>query len=84
MVKISKLPHQTAEQMIDETPKRNAGQWKELIAEVLKTGQGAQVTDITRGQVAALIRQCKTDGIKAVAINKYTGVLMVAPVPKKA
>ena len=82
-MKVIKMEANEASKQIAETPKRVVGQWKSLLAELKKTGQGAKITDLTRGQVAAAIRQAKEDGFEAVAVDKYTAVILSPPKAKK-
>ncbi len=79
-MKVEKLPAKVATEMIASSPKRAKGAWKELIEEAKKMNSGGRVTGLSRGQVAAFIRQLKVDGLEGVAIEKYTGVIYsVAP-----
>lgn len=84
MVKIVKMSKMMAETTIAQNPKRNVGQWKDTLAELKESQQGAKVTELTRGQVAALIRQAKVDGFTAIATDKYTAVVLSPPKPTKA
>lgn len=83
MVNIQKMTTKEANKAIEETPKRKIGEWKELLAELKKSNEGAKVTGLTRGQVAALVRQAKTDGVIAVACDKYSAVILSLPEVKK-
>ena len=82
-MKISKMDVVQADKMISESPKRKLGEWKTLLADLKKDNQGCKVTDLTRGQVAALIRQAKVDNFTAVAVDKYTAVILSPPTLKK-
>ena len=82
-MKVTKMDIVTAEKTIADTPKRVFGEWKNILADLIKTKQGAKITDLTRGQVAALIRQAKVDGFNAVAVDKYTAVILSPPELKK-
>lgn len=83
MVKIEKMDVVLADKAIAESPKRVTGAWKELLATLKKENKGATVKEITRGQVAALIRQAKVEGFTCTATDKYTAVILSPPVQKK-
>lgn len=83
VMKVTKMPKDVAEKTIAETPKRVIGQWTELLTDLAKTGQGAKIEGLTRGQVAALIRQAKVAKFSAVACDKYTAVIVSPPSAKK-
>ena len=82
-MKVTKIDAKEASKQIAETPKRVLGEWKALLAELVKSKEGAKVTELTRGQVAALIRQGKADGFSCVAVDKYTSVILSPPEAKK-
>ena len=82
MVKIQRMGKVEAETIIKETPKRIVGEWKQLLTELSKTQEGAKITELTRGQVAALLRQSKVDGFTAVAVDKYSAVIITPPTLK--
>ncbi len=82
-MKVTKMEKSVADKTIADTPKRVVGEWKTLLADLKKSGQGAKVTDLTRGQVAALIRQGKVDNFGCVAVDKYTAVILSPPTLKQ-
>ena len=82
-MKVTKMDVETANKTIADTPKRVFGEWKTILADLTKTKQGAKITELTRGQVAALIRQAKIDGFNAVAVDKYSAVILTPPEAKK-
>lgn len=82
MVKVTKMSKVLAEKAIAEAPTRKVGHWTEILADLVKTGQGAKITELTRGQVAALIRQAKVEGFYAVAVDKYSAVVLSPPTKK--
>ena len=92
-MKLQKMSKVVAEQEISKQPSRIKGQWKATLEELTKDGQGAKISELTRGQTAALIREAKTQGFIAVACDKYTSVILsppnaknpkTAPIEKKA
>ena len=92
-MKLQKMSTVVAEQEIAKQPSRQKGAWKATLEELIKTKQGAKVSELTRGQTAALIREAKLQGFTAVACEKYTAVILnppnvekpkTAPVEKKA
>lgn len=77
---VKKLSVEQAEKILSETPAREVGRWSKVIAEVKKTGTPAQITDLSKGQVAGIVRNAHQAELSARAINKYTGVLITRPV----
>lgn len=83
ITKIEKMDVVQADKAIAETPRRKLGEWKVLLDTLVKENKGAKVTDLSRGQVAALVRQAKVGNFSAVAADKYTAVFLSPPVVKK-
>ena len=76
---VKKLTAAQAEELLASIPAREVGRWSKIIAEVLKTGTPQQITDLSKGQVAGIVRNARQAGLSARAINKYSGVLLTRP-----
>jgi len=56
------------------------GAWKKICEEVKQTGQPQRITDIKRGQFAAVVRAAKEAGLQEKHDNKALWVA-IAPTP---
>jgi len=79
VVKISKKPVAELQAELEKAPKRVIGRWADLIAEVVKSGQGAEVTGLTRGQAWGLMRTAKNAKCTAQVLDKGTRVIILPP-----
>ena len=57
-----------------EAAKAKKGKWTEVIKEVIEEGECQKITELSRGQVAALYRAAKAAGVKVVASYKDNSV----------
>ena len=78
MVKTRKITVAEAERAIKDKPTRQVGKWAEVCKAVADTGLPVEVTDITRGQVAAVARKAKDVGLRCVTWYKE-GKCIVMP-----
>jgi len=76
MVKIEKT---TPEEMEKQASKRAvAGKWTKLLAEIEADGVPRKVSDLTRGQIAALYRSARDAGMDYVTSYK-DGYIIIGP-----
>lgn len=81
MVKVEKMSAVAAETEFKKAPTRQQGKWIALLDELLKTGQGGKVTELSRGSAYSLARQAKDKGFLVRTTDKGTTVI-IAPKPK--
>lgn len=83
MVKIDVLTLLDAEEEIAKLPPRTKkGKWTELCAQVVKSKSAAKVSDISRGQAAALSRTAKDKGLETTVQALKGGKAVVWVLPK--
>jgi hypothetical protein len=82
MVKVEKMSAIAAETEYNKAPERKAGQWKVLLEELHKSGEGAKVTGLSRGSAYSLARTAKEKGFLAKTTDKGTTAIVVPPVKK--
>lgn len=75
MVKVETISTEEANK--EFAAKRVKGQWAEIIGQVKETGEPRKISDLTRGQVAALYRSAKGSGL-AVRTNYKDGYVVLA------
>jgi hypothetical protein len=75
-MKIENIDIQTAEKLLEQNSPK--GNWSKLLKEIEETGQPKRVTDLSRGQVSALIRAAKQKGFRAKG-NYVEGSVVIAP-----
>jgi len=63
-MKVNQLSEQEADKMAESMKTTTKGKWKELCEQVKKTRKPVKVTDITRGQGAAIHRTAKEQGCR--------------------
>ena len=81
-MKISKKSAADVEKEFAENPPRAKGQWNEIVERVKKTGAAVEVTDLSKGQVAAAMRKFKEVGLRYRAFYK-DGKILVLPAETK-
>ncbi len=59
-IKIDMVPTETIIEEVEQARKAGGGKWAVLIKEVLETGNAAIVTGLTKGQIAAASKACKS------------------------
>jgi len=77
-MKISKKSSAEVEKEYKENPPRAKGQWTHVVEMVQKSGQAVEVTDLSKGQVAAASRKFKEVGLRFRAFYK-DGTILVLP-----
>ena len=82
-MKISKKSAAEVEKEYAENPPRAKGQWNDIVERVKKSGQAVEVTDLTKGQVAAATRKFKEVGLRYRAFYKDGKVLVLPAEGKK-
>lgn len=81
MPKVEKMSAVAAETEFNKVPARVKGKWAALIDELSDSGQGAKVTELTRGSAYSLARYAKDHGYLARTTDKGTTVI-ISPKPK--
>jgi hypothetical protein len=76
-MKISKKSAAEVEKEYKENPPRAKGQWNDIVEKVKTTGQAVEVTDLSKGQVAAASRKFKEVGLRFRAFYKDGKVLVL-------
>jgi len=64
-MKTKTLSVEVAKKLIKDKPSRQVGKWKEICDAVKEKRFPIEVSDITRGQVAALARKARAEGLEA-------------------
>jgi len=75
-MKIKKISLSEAEEEFSK--QRRRGAWTQLLEQVKSEGSPVKVSDLSRGQIAALCRRAKELGIKYKA-NYSEGYVILAP-----
>jgi len=57
--------------------KRAAKKWKQVIAEIKKTGKPAIIPNLTKGQIAYLVRAFKREGFEVHALYGEGKVVVI-------
>jgi len=82
-MKISKKSAAEVEKEYRESPPRQKGAWTEIVERVKDTGQAVEVTELSKGQVAAAARKFKEEGLRFRAFYNEGRILVLPPESKK-
>lgn len=84
MVKTKNMTMKEAEKAIADKPSRVVGKWAEVCKTVQDTGAPVEVSEITRGQVAALARKAKDEGLRCATFYKEGRAIVLPAVEESA
>jgi hypothetical protein len=82
-MKISKKSAAEVEKEYKESPPRQKGQWTEIVERVKDTNSAVEVTELSKGQVAAAARKFKESGLRFRAFYGEGRILVLPPEAKK-
>jgi len=82
-MKISKKSAAEVEKEYTESPPRVKGQWTQIVEQVKDTGKSIEITELSKGQVAAAARKFKEEGLRFRAFYNEGRILVLPAEPKK-